>query len=298
MPSTPFSTRSRNAPGVRGDDTSAAGKCLDNHAAETFRPRRQHEQRRLVELCCDAGRGKLLVILELGRHVADQIVHDLPLAPRPDDHESCLRERDGNAPPRGRQSVDVLVCLEHPDKDGDGSRRKRLDGLGDERRKVAVGWKDRRRRLTTHALDETRRESGECPGRIRTSQDELADPIREGSYEAARGRTVESRERPPVSVDLDDHGGRRAGEAPTEESRCSDERICGNDRIRCELLDLAPNPEREPQVEEHAVEGARVRRRTESEAFATGTAPRFRGAQDPVVDHLFDRIPLLCQPVG
>ena len=64
--------------GGRRDDAAAARERLDDDAPEPLGPRRQDEQRRIVELGRDLRREQLRVVLDLVRQVAEEVVDDLP----------------------------------------------------------------------------------------------------------------------------------------------------------------------------------------------------------------------------
>ena len=69
-PSTPSVTRSGMPPAVGRDDGPPACERLDQDPAETFRPRREHERRRLVERLRDSGGLEPAVVLDTIRELS------------------------------------------------------------------------------------------------------------------------------------------------------------------------------------------------------------------------------------
>ena len=86
------------------------------------------------------------------------------------------------------------------------------DRVRGERRKVAIGRKHSVGPLTSHLLDETRGEVGKRA--LRRPRWPAPQARRRARDRPPKRRAVEPRERPPVPVDLDDHGCTAAGERP------------------------------------------------------------------------------------
>ena len=76
-----------DAAAVRRHDAAAAGKRLDDDAAEPLRPGRQHEHRRGVELRRDGLRLEPLVVLDAAGEVRHERVDHRLLRAAADDHE-------------------------------------------------------------------------------------------------------------------------------------------------------------------------------------------------------------------
>ena len=186
---------------------------------EPLGPRRQDEQRRLVELGRDLRGKQLRVVLDLCREVPEEVVDDVPVG--------CPCRRS-----RARASgTDVTRRVARPRRarrrscTPRASRRRRatgrvgerLDRLGDERREVAVGRERCRRGLAANLLDQSGRERREPARRVGAAQDVAADAIASAARgSAGAGRAVAARERSPVTVHLDDQrrSWRRASRRP------------------------------------------------------------------------------------
>src|SRR4051812_20901465 len=89
---------------------------------------------------------------------------------------------------------------------------------------------------------------------------------------------------------------RRTRQPATEERGGADERVRGHDHLRPEVVNLAADPERQPDVERGAVEHARPCRRAQPEALALRPSAVLCRAKNSVVDDPLDGIPLLRQP--
>ena len=97
-------------------------------------------------------------------------------------------------------------------------------------------------------------------------------------------------------MDLDDHGYPPAGECSTGK-RCGAEKGIGReDRLWLEAPDLAPQPQRQPEIEEEAVEPARPRGARKPEAIVARAAVLGRRPDHAVVELSLHRIPFLREP--
>ena len=98
----------------------------------------------------------------------------------------------------------------------------------------------------------------------------------DGSDEAAGRASHRARENvrqsPCTSTII---GGVRAGQSAPDQNRRPDERIRRDDDVGLELVDLVPDPEREPHVEQRAVQCPRAFGPTEPKTFAAGLRTGF-----------------------
>ena len=199
--------------------------------------------------------------------VAPQLLDLVELRALTDDHQPRLGKAGCQHAPRARQSLDILVALERADEDHRRLLRQRRHRSFGEGGEVAVRRERDRRRLAADLLDELPCEGRDRARRVGAPHGPLCEPVDHHGHEPPRARAVGARERPPVTVHLDDHGRATAREPPAREGGGADDRVGGDDRVRRESPDLIADAQRQPQVE-----GERVERRRPARAAQAGSA--------------------------
>ena len=91
-------------------------------------------------------------------------------------------------------------------------------------------------------------------------------PIGKRCEQLPRFQSVEARERPPVTVHLDDHRDADARQSAPGEHRRADERVGGDDDLRARFAHLRADAKRQAKVKDDSVQLLRSRRRGEPKA--------------------------------